>query len=209
VTTVLVADDHEVVRHGLRSLLADTDVRIVAEAKSAAEAVRLAIKHKPDVVLLDVRMDGNDGLAVIEKIRRGSRQTKVVMFSNHDNPVYIARAYEAGAVDYLLKGSTKAELLQAIDHAVNNIGPIRTGEMHGVKHAINSAAAQKHEDLPITPRELEVLKLIANGQSNKEIGRAMDISVETVKEHVQNLLGKLAVVDRTQAAVLAVRMGIV
>ncbi|HZZ71784.1 MAG TPA: response regulator transcription factor [Pirellulales bacterium] len=206
---LLVADDQEVVRTGLVSLLSGTDIKIVAEAKNGTEAVKLAVKHKPDVVLLDIRMTDTDGLEALEKIHKQLPNTKVVVLSVYDNPTYVARAHALGASDYVLKGCSKAELVNAITSAVQGSGPIRTGEMRRVAYAMSSAADQKHEDLPITPREMQVLRHIALGLSNKEIARSLEISVETVKEHVQNLLRKLGVSDRTQAAVLAVRKGVV
>ena len=206
---MLVADDHEVVRSGLASLLAGTDIKIVAEAKNGAETVKLATKHKPDVVLLDIRMTDTDGLDALEKIHKQLPNTKVVILSTYDNPTYVARAHALGASDYVLKGCSKSELVNAITSAVQGHGPIRSGEMRRVAYAMSSAADQKYEDLPITPREMQVLRHIALGLSNKEIARSLEISVETVKEHVQNLLRKLGVTDRTQAAGLAVRKGVV
>ncbi len=206
---MLVADDHEVVRSGVASLLAGTEIKIVAEAKNGAETLKLAAKFKPDVILLDIRMSESDGLDALEKLHKQFPNTKVVILSTYDNPTYVARAHALGASDYVLKGCSKAELVNAITSAVQGHGPIRTGEMRRVAYAMSSAADQKHEDLPITPREMQVLRHIALGLSNKEIARSLEISVETVKEHVQNLLRKLGVSDRTQAAVLAVRKGVV
>jgi len=205
---LMVADDHEVVRNGLASLLAGTDIKIVGEAKNPAETVKGVLKSKPDVLLLDVRMGDLDGFEALEKLQKQLVHTKVVVFSTYDNPTYVARAHALGASDYILKGCKREELINAIGNAYHGHGPIRTGEMKRVAHAINSAAEAKH-DLPITPRETQVLKHIALGLSNKEIARSLEISVETVKEHVQNLLRKLGVADRTQAAVLAVRKGMV
>ena len=205
---MLIADDHEVVRRGVISLLSGTDIKIVGEAKSGAEMIQV-VKCKPDVVLLDIRMNDQDGLDALEKFHKQFPGTKVVILSTYDNPTYVARAHALGASDYVLKGCSKTELVSAITSAVEGHGPIRTGEMRRVAYAMSTAADQKHEDLPITPREMQVLRHIALGLSNKEIARSLEISVETVKEHVQNLLRKLGVTDRTQAAVLAVRKGVV
>jgi len=201
---LVVADDHDVVRSGLASLFIGTDIVIVGEAKTPAETIKCVQKTMPDVLLLDVRMGDADVLDVLEKIKKQLAHTKVVIFSAYDTPSCVARAHALGASDYILKGCRRDELLAAIRNAHLGHEPIRTGEMKRVAHAINSAAVATH-DLPITPRETEVLKHLTAGLSNKEIARAMAISIETVKEHVQNLLRKLGVADRTQAAVLAVR----
>lgn len=206
--SVVIADSHEVVRLGLRSLFSETELKIVADAKNGADALKLVLKHKPDVLLLDVPMHGSEGLDALEKIRQRSKLTRVVIFSNYDNPAYITRAHNLGAADYLLKGCSQAELVQAIRQAVTGAGPIRSGKLYHANFARNSAAAQEHEDFPLTPRESQTLKQIAQGQRYKEIARAFGLSVETVKEHVRHLFEKLGVSDRTQAAVLAIRKGL-
>jgi DNA-binding NarL/FixJ family response regulator len=206
---VLVADDHEVVRRGLASLFAGSDIKIVAEAKNGDEAVKLAKKHKPDVILLDIRMPDTDGLDALEKIRRDRPDQRVVMLSTYDNPTYVARAVALGACDYVLKGSSRNELVSAINAAATGQPPSRAGELRRVQSTMATREPSDDEDVPLTQRELQVLRHIALGLSNKEIGRSLGISVETVKEHVQNILRKIAVTDRTQAAVWAVRKNMV
>ena len=206
---VLVADDHEVVRSGLTSLLTGTDIKIVGEAKSGEEAVKLATKHKPDVVLLDIRMPDSDGLAALEKIRGSLPTARVVMLSTYDNPTYIARAVALGASDYLLKGCSRQELIGAITSAATDQAPSRSSELHRVAGAMSTRKEAIDDEVPLTQRETQVLRHVALGLSNKEIGRSLTISIETVKEHVQNILRKIAVSDRTQAAVWAVRKGLV
>lgn len=208
---VLVADDHEVVRSGLASLLAGSDVKIVAEASNGAEAVKLAIKHKPDVALLDIRMPGTDGLEALDKIHRQAPGVRVVMLSTYDNPTYVARAVALGASDYVLKGASRQELISTITGAAEGKAPSSRGELHRVAGAMSKTPASNgnKEDIPLTNRETQVLRHVALGLSNKEIGRSLSISIETVKEHVQNILRKIAVTDRTQAAVWAVRKGLV
>lgn len=206
---VLVADDHEVVRRGLTSLLQGSEISIVGEAKTGEEAVRLAKKLRPDVVLLDIRMPGNDGLEALEKIRRDRPDQPVVMLSTYDNPTYVARAVTLGASDYVLKGSTRNEIVAAINAATKREPATKGGELRRVQSAMANRQTGEEEGVPLTQRELQVLRHIALGLSNKEIGTSLKISVETVKEHVQNILRKIAVVDRTQAAVWAVRKGLV
>jgi DNA-binding NarL/FixJ family response regulator len=204
---VLVADDHEVVRRGLASLLSGSDIKVIAEAKTGEEAVKLTKKHKPDVVLLDIRMPDIDGLDALEKIRKDRPDQRVVMLSTYDNPTYVARSVALGASDYVLKGSTKNELVAAINAAAHGQPAIKAGELRRVHNTMNTR--EPSDDVPLTQRELQVLRHIALGLSNKEIGRSLGISVETVKEHVQNILRKIAVSDRTQAAVWAVRKNLV
>ncbi len=206
---VLVADDHEVVRTGLASLLAGSSIKIVAEAGDGAEAVKLAHKHRPDVVLLDIRMPDTDGLDALDKIHRDLPDTRVVMLSTYDNPTYVARAVALGATDYVLKGASRQELITAITGAAEGKGPSRTGELQRVAGAMSKSINPPDDEVPLTNRETQVLRHVALGLSNKEIGRSLQISIETVKEHVQNILRKIAVTDRTQAAVWAVRRGLV
>jgi DNA-binding NarL/FixJ family response regulator len=193
---VVIADDHEVVRRGLASLLAGSDVKVVGEATNGDEAVKLTKKLKPDVVLIDIRMPGKDGLAALEKIRADHPAVRCVMLSTFDNPTYVARAVAAGAHDYMLKGCTRSELINSITGAAAGQLPMRAGELRRVATTMANRVA--------TPD-----RHMALGLSNKEIAQSLTISVETVKEHVQNILRKIAVTDRTQAAVWAVRRGLV
>ncbi|RIK75057.1 MAG: DNA-binding response regulator [Planctomycetota bacterium] len=206
---VLVADDHEVVRSGLASLLKDSEVDIVGEASNGDEAVAKAIKLQPDVVLLDIRMPGTDGLTALERIRVEAPDSRVVMLSTYDNPTYVARSVALGASDYVLKGSSRKELIAAITAAAKGDAPSKTGELRRVKGSMERRHNAADEESPLTNREAQVLRHIALGLSNREIGRSLGISIETVKEHVQNILRKIAVSDRTQAAVWAVRKGLV
>ncbi|HID78238.1 MAG TPA: response regulator transcription factor [Planctomycetaceae bacterium] len=206
---LLVADDHEVIRTGLASLLAGSDIEIVAEAATGKQTISKAEKVKPDVILLDIRMPDGDGLSILEKLRAKVPNSKVVMLSTYDNPTYIARAVALGACDYVLKGSSREDLIATIEAAAAGESPCRAGELRRVAGAMKIRQALDDDDVPLTQRETQVLRHVALGLSNKEIGRSLDISVETVKEHVQNILRKIAVNDRTQAAVWAVRKGLV
>jgi DNA-binding NarL/FixJ family response regulator len=207
---VLVVDDHEVVRSGLASLFAGSGIKIVAEASSGAEAVEMAVKHKPDVVLLDIRMPESDGLDALDRIHREVPETRVVMLSTYDNPTYVARSVALGACDYVLKGASRQELISTITAAAEGKSPSDHGELQRVAGAMSkSMVSPDDQEIPLTNRETQVLRHVALGLSNKEIGRSLSISIETVKEHVQNILRKISVTDRTQAAVWAVRKGLV
>ena len=204
---VVVADDHEVVRSGLERLLAGSEINIVGQATNGKEAVEEAVKHKPDVVLLDIRMPDGDGLTALDEIHRELPDTRVVMLSTYDNPTYIARSVALGASDYVLKGSSRKEIIGAIRGAALGQSPSKTGALAAVAGTMSKRIALGDEEVPLTNRETQVLRHVALGLSNKEIGRSLGISIETVKEHVQNILRKIGVSDRTQAAVWAVRRG--
>ena len=200
---LLIADDHEVIRVGLANLLAGTGIDIVAQTGTGKECLKLAEKHKPDVVLLDVRIADEDGLEILEKLRQKVPASKVVMLSNFDNPTYVARAVTLGASDYVLKGSSQKVLVEAIQGAATGQAPSAGGELRRMAATMGNREVAKDDQVQLTQRETQVLRHLALGLSNKEIGRSLEISVETVKEHVQNILRKLAVKDRTQAAVWA------
>jgi DNA-binding NarL/FixJ family response regulator len=206
---LLIADDHALIRTGLASLLAGTNIEIVAEAADSKETLKLAEQRKPDVILLDVRMPDGDGLSTLEKLRAKVPDSRVVMLSTYDNPTYIARAVALGASDYVLKGSKREDLIAVIEAAAAGESPSKAGELRRIAGTMKIRQVLGDDDVPLTQRETQVLRHVALGLSNKEIGRSLEISVETVKEHVQNILRKIAVADRTQAAVWAVRKGLV
>ncbi|HEY4311212.1 MAG TPA: response regulator transcription factor [Pirellulales bacterium] len=208
---LLIADDHEVVRQGLASLLAGTDVEIICEASHPSEAIEMAHRHRPDVALLDIRMmdGGDDGLTALEQIHKDLPDTRVVMLSAFDNPTYIARANALGASDYLLKGCTREQLLETIHAVATRDGSSDHGELSKVAGTMATRKKTEDDEASLTQRETQVLRHLALGLSNKEIAKSLTISVETVKEHVQHVLRKIGVNDRTQAAVWAVRKGIV
>ncbi len=206
---LLIADDHEVIRTGLVTLLQGSEIEVVGQAATGKETVRLAEQIKPDVVLLDIRMPDGDGLSTLEKLRQKAPTAKVVMLSTYDNPTYVARAVALGASDFVLKGATRDALIETIRAAAAGESPSRAGELRRVAGTMKVRQVIDDDDVPLTQRETQVLRHVALGLSNKEIGRSLEISVETVKEHVQNILRKIAVNDRTQAAVWAVRKGLV
>ena len=206
---LLIVDDHEVVRSGLASLLADSEIEVVGEAADGRQAIELCRLHRPDVVLMDIRMPEVDGLAALESIHSEMPDTRVIVLSTYENPTYIARAVALGARDYLLKGLPRDELVASIK-AVAADQPTRgSEELQRIASTMNTRSFSDDAELLLTQRETQVLRHLALGLSNKEVGRSLSISVETVKEHVQNILRKINCTDRTQAAVWAVRKGMV
>ena len=214
---VLLVDDHPVVREGLHTMLATApDIEVVAEAGDGLEAVEKAKEHQPHVVLMDLRMPNMDGLEATRRIKSQFASMSVIVLTMYDNEAYMVDAVRAGAGGYLLKDASRDLLIHTI-RAVNSGGMlIKTSllreAMLGLADATNGQSKEKqtHRALNgLTPREHDVLQLVVEGQSNKEIGRALSISEDTVKKHVQTILSKLGVSDRTQAAVKAVRASLV
>jgi DNA-binding NarL/FixJ family response regulator len=206
---LLVADDHEVVRSGLRTLLAGSDVKIVAEVTTGAEAVKYALENDVDVVLLDIRMPDGDGLTGLGRIKLDKPDLPILMLSTFDNPTYVARAVALGASGYLLKGCSRDELIGAIRKVAAGDNAWTRDELRRVTGALATPRLAADVEVPLTQRESEVLRQLAYGLTNKEIAQALHISYETVKEHVQHILRKIGVTDRTQAAVWAVRKELV
>ncbi len=215
---VLLVDDHPVVREGLHTMLATTpDIEVVAEAGDGLEAVEKANEHQPHVVLMDLRMPNMDGLEATRRIKRQLASIAVIILTIYDNEAYIVDAVRAGAGGYLLKDASRDLIIHTI-RAVNSGGMlIKTSLLREAILGLADATTGQSEKKPagtgatngLTPRECHVLQLIAQGQSNKEIGRTLHISADTAKKHVQTILLKLDVSDRTQAAVKAVRAGLV
>ncbi len=206
---VLVADDHDVVRRGLAGIFAGEDIEIVGEAVSGEEAINLALRGDADVVLLDIRMAGGDGLNSLGRIKLDRPDLPILMFSTYDNPTYVARAVALGAAGYVLKGASKEELIASLTKAASGENAWTREELRRVTGALATPRLNSDVEVPLTQRESEVLLQLANGLTNKEIAQALSISYETVKEHVQHILRKVGVSDRTQAAVWAVRQGLV
>lgn len=206
---LLVVDDHEVVRSGLKTLLNGTDIKIVGEASTGEQAVRLALKHEPDVVLMDIRMPEGDGLNALGRIKLDRPNMPILMFSTYDNPTYVARAVALGASGYLLKSVSREKLIEGIHIAAAGESAWTRDELRRVTGALATPRLAADVEVPLTQRESEVLRQLAFGLTNKEIALALHISYETVKEHVQHILRKIGVSDRTQAAVWAVRKGLV
>lgn len=202
---VLVVDDEEIIRVGFRELLAGSDVEIVADAKSGEEFLEKCRTQAFDVAVVDVRMEPMDGLTAFQRLQLEGIRLPVVLFSAIDNPNYVARALALGAAGYLLKSEDRDKWLEVIRKAAAGESTWSREELR----RITGAAAIPHQstdiDIPLTQREGEVLRLLASGLTNREISQQLEISYETVKEHVQHILRKVGVVDRTQAAIWAVR----
>ncbi len=205
---LMVADAQDVIRAGVAAMVGDAGIQVIAEAVNGIQAIAEAEKAKADVILLDVRLPEINGLDALEKIAENNPAQKVVVFSCSDNPTYVARAVALGAAGFLLKSATKDELVTAIQRAAKG-EPSESPLMAKVRETLARRRSGIDEDMPLTNREVQVLRHVAMGLSNREIGKSLTISIETVKEHVQNILRKLEANDRTQAAVWAVKRGLV
>jgi len=207
--SLLVADDHHVVRLGLKNILQGTGIEVTAEATTGEEVIQKVAAEKPNVVLLDVRMPGGDGLHVLGRLKLDYPELPILLFSTYDNPTYVARAVALGASGYVLKSDTSERLINSINLAMKGESAWTREELRRVTGALATPRVVSDVEVPLTQRESEVLRQLANGLTNKEIALALGISYETVKEHVQHILRKIGVSDRTQAAVWAVRKGLV
>jgi DNA-binding NarL/FixJ family response regulator len=207
--SLLVGYPKELIRAGLRAMLEKTGIKIVAEADSAPSTLTLTKKHKPTVVLLDAAIPGGDAFELVTKLAKAIPATRFILLSAIDNPTYMARARAVGAANLLLMGFSQRELVTAIESAATGKAAPVASPFAKIVASMQPRDARAARDSGLTPRESQVLSHIALGLSNDEIARSLEISVETVKEHVQNLLRKLAVNDRTQAAVWAVQSGVV
>ena len=205
---LLIADDHEVVRCGVKTLLAGSEIQVVGEVSTGEDAVKYALQNAPDVVLLDIRMPNGDGLTALGRIKLDKPEMPVLMLSTFDNPTYIARSVALGASGFLLKGCTRDELIDAIRKAAAGESAWTRDELRRVTGALATPRLAADVEVPLTQRESEVLRQLAYGLTNKEIAQALHISYETVKEHVQHIIRKVGVNDRTQVAVWAVRNGL-
>jgi DNA-binding NarL/FixJ family response regulator len=205
---LIIADDHPVVREGLTAILeTQPDIDVLAEAADGAQAVELAVEMKPDVVLMDLQMPNLDGVEAIKQIKERVPETEVVVLTTYDSDEYIFRGIEAGARGYLLKGANKNELLGAIRAASRGealLPPVVAGKL--VERFTQMAQRQATDgEEALTDRELEVLKLMAQGSRNKEIAHDLNITERTAKAHVSSILGKLGASDRTEAVTVALR----
>lgn len=206
---LLVVDDHEIVRLGLRLILQGIDIQIVGEATNANEAMEAVVNLRPDIVLMDIRMEGGDGLNALGRMKLDHPDLPIVLYSAYDNPTYIARAVALGASGYVLKSASRERLHEALLTAASGESAWTREELRRVTGALATPRLSQDIEVPLTQRESEVLRQMALGLTNKEIAKMLGISYETVKEHVQHILRKIGVSDRTQAAVWAVRKNLV
>jgi NarL family two-component system response regulator LiaR len=211
-TTILLVDDHEVVRKGVRSYLETVpDFQVVGEASSGEEGVELVSELIPDIVLLDLIMPGGiDGVETTRRIKKISPRTQIVVLTSYHEDVHIFPALKAGAISYILKDMKMEKLVDALHRAVQ--GEV-TLHPRVAARVLQNIRGEYEEEQPLftdlTDRELDVLKLIANGMTNSQIAEELVISENTVKGHVSNILSKLHVADRTQVAVYAWQRGLV
>lgn len=208
-TRLLLVDDHPVVREGLRTLLAEeADMECVGDAANADEAILLVSRLHPDVVLLDMMMPGMEPIDAIRQIRAINPRTQIVALTSFGDEKRVRGAVEAGAVAYLMKDVLKDDLLRAIRHAREGRPTLHPQAQRHLMHRVRKASAQAPIDT-LTPRERSVLERIAQGQNNRAIAEGLRLTPGTVKGHVSRILSKLGVEDRTQAALVAVREGVV
>ena len=217
---LLITDDHALVRDGLRSMLEDeSGLEVVGEAANGREALQLCRSLMPDLVLMDVRMPEMDGLEATRVIKQELPFISILMVTMHENPDYLLEALSAGAAGYVLKGASGDRLVNAIDRTLKGESPLnqelaaqllrRLADKRGEEEQL-PPQPQRRGDLgeKLTPRETEVLGLLARGQSNRQIAQTLTISRSTVKVHVERVIRKLEVSDRTQAAVRAIELGL-
>jgi DNA-binding NarL/FixJ family response regulator len=222
---VLIADDHMLVRDGYRLMLdREEDLEVVGEAANGREAVELCRRLHPDLVLMDVRMPEMDGLKATREIKAESPTTSVLVVTTYDNPDYLFEAVEAGAAGYVLKDAPKSQLLDAVRRTLGGESPLNQELAMQLISRFTREARKPRESPPagpqrrgtrapaleaLTPRELEVLQLLAQGKSNPQIAQELVISRLTAKTHVERIMRKLEVSDRTQAALRAIELGLV
>ena len=209
--SVMIVDDHEMVRHGAAGYLkAQLDIQVVAEAESGAEAIQLAQEFVPDVVLMDLVMPGMDGVEATRKLKDVSPRSQVIILTSYHQDEHIFPALQAGAISYLLKDVKAKELMEAIYRAARGEATLHPRVAARVIKQFSSGESSKSNLFTeLTEREMQVLSLIAKGHTNQKISQELVISVGTVKGHVSNILSKLHLADRTQAAVYAWQEGIV
>jgi DNA-binding NarL/FixJ family response regulator len=208
---LVIADDHELARAGLRTMLiGQNGIELLAEAKNGREALELCRRLEPDLALIDVRMPDIDGLATCRSIKQEVPATNVILVTMHENPYYLLEALRAGASAYVLKDVTQRELLATIRRVLRGESVLDPDIVVRVLGHMNGDTSH-HEHLPaiqLSPREHEVLQLLAQGLTNREIARTLMVSISTIKIHVEHILSKLDASDRTQAAVRAIELGL-
>jgi len=211
---VLLIDDHEMARRGLEAMLSTADwIEVVGDADDCETGVAAVERLRPDIVLLDIRMPGLDGLACLEQLKARTEPVAVVMVTLYDDRRYVLEAIRRGAAGYVLKDASTDEVVATLQRVADGqlaIDPqlLREALSRLDDGPTGGTPSQRAEAYNVTPREHDVLGLVAEGLTNKEIGVRLSISEDTVKKHVQNLIWKLRAADRTQAAIIALRMGL-
>jgi DNA-binding NarL/FixJ family response regulator len=206
---ILLADDHGIVRSGLRMLIERQDgMRVIAEAEDGVEAVEQSVRQRPDVAILDVAMPRMTGIQAAREIKAHSPSTSVLLLSMHDDERYMLDAFRAGASGYVLKRAADADLIEAV-RTVSNGGSFLSASTQGalVKEWIEHGDDQPRD--PLTPRELDVVKLIAEAYTNRQIAEILKVSEKTVESHRANVLSKLGMRDRVELVRYAIRRGLV
>lgn len=208
---LMIVDDHEVVRDGMAILFAGVHIDTVAKCAGVEEATACLTTSDVNVALIDVRLNDGDGFAVLDKIQSVRKDVACVMMSSFENETYVARAVALGAQDFIYKSMPSDEMIDSILRAARGRQCPGQGVFSRLRDRMHAriSVSDLPADMPLTPREAQVLRHVGLGLSNREIASSLSISVETVKEHVQNVLRKLEAADRTDAAVRAVRAGIV
>lgn len=206
----MIADDHSMIREGLKNLLElDGDIQVIAEAVDGEDCLKKLQVVKPDVLLLDINMPKKNGLEVLKSLKSKKSKLKVLVLTVHNEIEYLMKAVDIGVNGYVLKDSESAELKKAIFTVAEGESYIQPSLIP----ALNAKMIETNKDAEkiksLTKRELDVLKLLAVGMYNKEVGKRLEISERTVKNHVSNIFKKLGVTDRTQAAVFAIRNNLV
>lgn len=206
---ILIADDHPIVAHGIRAILEPLDFEIVARIESANEVLPAIETYQPEVLIMESRLANVDVLKVLESLPDDFDANRVVIFSAHSHRSHIARASALGCHEFVSKSSDESVLVDAVKGAAAGNETPESSPLKATRAKMRKTGDTEDTDHPLTGRELQVLRHVSMGLSNREVGKALEISVETVKEHVQNILRKLSVNDRTQAAVWAVRGGFI
>lgn len=212
---VLIADDHQVVREGLSAILrTKEEIEVVGEVKDGAEAVEQARRLKPDVILMDISMPGMNGVEATRQIKREQPEVGVVVLTMYDEEEHIYDLVKAGATGYLLKDSDSSQIVKAIKTVARGESLIHPSVASKILHEFSSLAQGKGQPVKkktqeLSEREVEVLKLVAEGKTNKEIANVLNLSEKTIKNHVRNIFHKLQVYNRTQAAMHGLRKGLI
>jgi DNA-binding NarL/FixJ family response regulator len=208
---VVIVDDHDLARDGLRSILArEEGLEVVGEAADGREAIELCNRLRPDLVLMDVRMPTMDGLLATQQIKQESPTTSVIIITMYENPDYLIHALRVGGSGYILKGATRHEIVATVRQVCRGESPLKPELAAQLLRRLASTVTPRQTPLiePLTPREYEVLRLLAEGKTNGEMAYILGISLSTVKFHIENIIGKLGASDRTQAAVRAIELGL-